>query len=248
MGDEGGGGLGLRELARELGGAALAEGARGGARAGAAREGFAGEARAAAGAALGLAGAPRRRALVPFGRWAFFEGEVCGAAGGLVARLADGHFAELTAPQAAALLEQRAGASPGAWGLHLPDAAPTGAAAGGGRPHGPPTDAPAAAELGAGAGGSAAPARPPPSTSASAAPEDSAPPSSPAPVARERPPNRKAPAFQVQVREAPPPAAPLAVGGGSSSQGAGGGGGAGTRASAAEPKLRSKFALEFGRR
>lgn len=241
---EEGGGLGLRELARELGDAALAEAVRGGARAGAARESFAEEARAAAGAALGLAGVPRRRALVPFGRWAFFEGEVCGAAGGLMARLADGHFAELTAPQAAALLEQRAGASPGAWGLHLPAAHPTGAA-GGQRPHVPLTETPAAAELGAGAGDSAVPARPPPSTSESAAPKDLAPPPSPAPVARERSPGTKAPAFHVKVREASPPA-PL--GGGSGSQGAGGGEGAGTRASAAEPKLRSKFAQEFGRR
>ena len=190
--------------------------------------------------ALGLAAAPRRRALVPFGRWAFFEGEVCGAAGGLVARLADGHFAELTAPQAAALLEQRAGEAPGAWGLHTP---PPAAAGGGGAPGVPR----------GGAGGKAAgpstapPLRPPPPgpspgaiSAAGASPAAEAAPAPPPAADAAAGPGSRAPAFHVQVREA------AAAGQGDSSPSRGGR--AGPAPGAAEPKLRSKFAQEFARR
>ncbi len=231
----------VRELARELGGsggAALRGAARTEARARGARAGFAREARAAAGAALGLATEPRRRALVPFGRWAFFEGEVCGAAGGLVARLADGHFAELTAPQAAALLEQRTGEAPGAWGLHLPPPSaaqgqapgvPQGAA--GGKADGP-SAAPLPRPL------PPAPARAPgliPTAEASPAAE-----AAPAPAHAAAGPGSRAPAFHVRVREAP------VVGPGGSPPA--GGGGAAPAPGVAEPKLRSKFAQEFARR
>ena len=178
----------------------------------------------------------RRRALVPFGRWAFFEGEVCGAAGGLVARLADGHFAELTAPQAAALLEQRAGEAPGGWGLHLP---PPSAAAQGQAPQG-------AAGGEAGGPSAALPPRPQsrvpapgpgPIPSAEASPAAEA---APAPAPAAAGPGSRAPAFHVRVREAP------VVGPGGSPPA--GGGGAGPAPGAAEPKLRSKFAQEFARR
>jgi len=233
----------VRELARELGGAggaALRGAARAEARARGARAEFAGEARAAAAAALGLAAAPRRRALVPFGRWAFFEGEVCGAAGGLVARLADGHFAELTAPQAAALLEQRAGEAPGAWGLHIP---PPAAAGGGGAP-----GVPRGGAGGKAAGPSAAPPPrlPPPGPSpgaisaAGASPAAEAAPAPPPAADAAAGPGSRAPAFHVQVREV------AAAGQGDSSPSRGGR--AGPAPGAAEPKLRSKFAQEFARR